>query len=508
MECKHLEDAVDISPGFVRRLVEDNRNLWVCSDCRSNKSPWMCLKCGLVLCGRYVNGHCKAHGESNQNHFVCIDVSLMVFCYKCDDYVINDTSDGTVQMIRGALQTELRKKASRKRNQDENTIDRSPSKRKNSSKENSYPSSPKKLRTVGLRNLGNTCFMNAILQSLSNLKHFSCYFKELPAIELNGKSNNDSMKKYYTRSYQSDDISLVEELRKVLCALWQGQTVAISPDSLFTVVWKVVPRFRGYQQHDAHEFMHYLLDRVHTELLQTNLYSNGKETIVSGIFGGDLRSEVTCLKCGNISKKEEAYLDLSLDIPVKLQQKLTAEQKKKQSKVCHLTDCLQRFVEVENLDESEWYICRNCKKRQPSTKKFWILRLPNVLCLHLKRFRYSQHARTKVDTFVRFPIKDLNMSSYLLKSPGQKPSRMSTKAHIYDLAAVVVHHGSGAGSGHYTTYARHDGAWYNFNDSTVSLTSEDSIVHCKSYILFYTRQYPNVAVIESIKDKARSSTRT
>lgn len=43
-----------------------------------------------------------------------------------------------------------------------------------------------------------------------------------------------------------------------------------------------------------------------------------------------------------------------------------------------LLDCLQRFVEVENLDETEWYTCNNCNKRQPSTKKFWILQLPNV----------------------------------------------------------------------------------------------------------------------------------
>lgn len=49
---------------------------------------------------------------------------------------------------------------------------------------------------------------------------------------------------------------------------------------------------RGYQQHDAHEFMHYLLDRVHTELLQTKIYSNAKDTIVSGIFSGLLQSEV------------------------------------------------------------------------------------------------------------------------------------------------------------------------------------------------------------------------
>ena len=156
-----------------------------------------------------------------------------------------------------------------------------------------------------------------------------------------------------------------------------------------------------------------------------------------------------------------------------------------------LLDCLQRFVEIENLDETEWYTCNNCKKRQPSTKKFWILQLPNVsllitfwgfktmintsgcfsylrhsfffnkitvgylittnlhsvkdtllkvliwmvlkqclytkcyafvfqvLCLHLKRFRYTPHGRTKVDTFVRFPIEELNMNSYLLSLPGQ-----------------------------------------------------------------------------------------
>ena len=52
---------------------------------------------------------------------------------------------------------------------------------------------------------------------------------------------------------------------------------------------------RGYQQHDAHEFMHYLLDRVHNELLQSSKFSNGKDTIVTSIFGGNLQSEV-CIR--------------------------------------------------------------------------------------------------------------------------------------------------------------------------------------------------------------------
>ena len=39
--------------------------------------------------------------------------------------------------------------------------------------------------------------------------------------------------------------------------------------------------------------MHYLLDRVHTELLQSTKFSNGKDTIVTSIFGGNLQSEVS-----------------------------------------------------------------------------------------------------------------------------------------------------------------------------------------------------------------------
>ena len=41
-------------------------------------------------------------------------------------------------------------------------------------------------------------------------------------------------------------------------------------------------------------------------------------------------------------------------------------------------DCLNHFISLEELADSELYICPNCKKRQRSTKKFWLKRLPNV----------------------------------------------------------------------------------------------------------------------------------
>ncbi|XP_065060551.1 ubiquitin carboxyl-terminal hydrolase 3-like [Rhopilema esculentum] len=506
MECSHLEASVDVSPAFVRKLTSENKTSWTCSVCRTNRSPWICLKCGVVNCGRYINAHAKTHSEGSDGHFVCMDASLMVFCYKCDEFVINDTKTGDVQLVRDTLE-EAAAQCSKGKKKRKMSIDPEDPPKKNKNDENGYLNGRMPSRyTPGLRNLGNTCFMNAVLQSLSNLKHFSCYFKEIPAIELSEKQDEMVAKKYYTRSYKPEDVSLVEELRKILCALWQGSSATISPDELFAVVWKVVPRFRGYQQHDAHEFMHYLLDRVHTELLQSNKFSNGKDTIVTSIFGGNLQSEVTCLQCKHLSRKQEVYLDMSLDIPYRYHTHSHGHShKSKHSKPCYLTDCLQRFVDVEELGDTERYMCPKCNKRQPSTKKFWLTSLSNVLCLHLKRFRYSQFGRSKVDTYVKFPLQDLNMNPYALRqSQRQKENRPSAKSNIYDLAAVVVHHGGGLTSGHYTAYAWHEGSWYHFNDSCVSLVSEEAVARCKAYILFYTRRHPETAVVEKIKGKLTS----
>lgn len=465
----------------------------------------MCLTCLQVHCGRYVNGHAIQHFEDSSSldqengeivekedgqHCVCMDCSnYSVFCYRCDEFVANDTELGLVQKVREVLQS---------LENPENTWD---NQRKRKMPESDGPENkmakPNDGTTVaatGLRNLGNTCFMNAILQSLSNIEQFNCYFKDLPAAaQLSGKAAG---RMYHTRSKGDTSVSLVEEVRKTLCSLWQGNQTAFSPDSLFYTIWKLMPSFRGYQQQDAHEFMRYLLDHLHRELqskkngevllpedegrLSTGDKGclNGNASVVTSVFGGVLQNEVNCLICGTESRKFDPFLDLSLDIPSQFRQKRKKDQEP--GPTCTLRDCLRSFTDLEELDETELYYCHTCKMRQKSTKKFWVKKLPKVLCLHLKRFHWTTFFRNKVDTYVKFPMRSLDMRGYLLEPEAAAPGSC-----LYDLAAIVVHHGSGVGSGHYTAYGSHEGRWYHFNDSTVTLANEEAVTKAKAYILFY-----------------------
>ncbi|XP_071818107.1 ubiquitin carboxyl-terminal hydrolase 15-like isoform X2 [Apostichopus japonicus] len=202
-----------------------------------------------------------------------------------------------------------------------------------------------------------------------------------------------------------------------------------------------------------------------------------------------LRDDGTPLKLTN---RTYVSLDWNLRAKEKFFNEATSEELDKDESVnlknnskkqaINLSECLKLFLLEETLDKEDSWYCPSCEEHKEATKKFDLWKLPKVLVIHLKRFSCNRYSRDKLDTFVTYPLTDLNMTEYLAGTKGDHDYK-------YDLVAVVNHYG-GLGGGHYTAYANNAprNEWYYFDDSSVSAASTDQVLSKAAYVLFYIRQ--------------------
>ncbi|KAL6593371.1 hypothetical protein ACP70R_049026 [Stipagrostis hirtigluma subsp. patula] len=143
--------------------------------------------------------------------------------------------------------------------------------------------------------------------------------------------------------------------------------------------------------------------------------------------------------------------------------------------------CLDAFLREEPLVPEDMWYCPSCKAQRQASKKLDLWRLPEVLVIHLKRFSFSRSTKQKLETFVNFPIHDLDLTHYIA-------NKKSSHRQIYELYAVSNHYGSMA-SGHYTAHIKllNENRWYNFDDSHVFAINEDDVKSAAAYVLFYRR---------------------
>ncbi|XP_044084597.1 ubiquitin carboxyl-terminal hydrolase 44 isoform X1 [Neovison vison] len=672
-KCKHIGQL---------RLAQDhsilNPQKWHCVDCNTTESIWACLSCSHVACGRYIEEHALKHFQES-SHPVALEVNEMyVFCYLCDDYVLNDNATGDMKLLRSMLsaiksqnyqgttrsgrvlrsvgtsdenyylqdgtqsllqnedqmytalwhrrrilmskifrtwfeqspigrkrqeeqfQEKIAKREVRKRRQElefqvkaelETTPPRKSLRLQGLAQSATVeivpvqvppqtPASPAKDEIVstsedvrlkkasdssgkrrpivtpgvtGLRNLGNTCYMNSVLQVLSHLLIFRQCFLKLdlnrwlavtasdktrspykhppitdtvyqmnecqekdtgsapsrhPSLSLGlsgGASKSRKMELIQPREPSSQYISLCHELHTLFQVMWSGKWALVSPFAMLHSVWRLIPAFRGYAQQDAQEFLCELLDKIQHELETTGtrlpalLPTSQRKLIkqvlnvVNNIFHGQLLSQVTCLACDNKSNTIEPFWDLSLEFPERYQ----CSGRDITSQPCLVTEMLAKFTETEAL-EGKVYVCDHCnsKRRKFSSKsvvlteaqkQLMICHLPQVLRLHLKRFRWSgRNNREKIGVHVGFE-EILNMEPYCCR---ESLKSLRPECFIYDLSAVVMHHGKGFGSGHYTAYCYNSegGFWVHCNDSKLSMCTMDEVCKAQAYILFYTQR--------------------
>ncbi|OAY53450.1 ubiquitin carboxyl-terminal hydrolase 24 [Manihot esculenta] len=348
----------------------------------------------------------------------------------------------------------------------------------------------------GLINSGNLCFLNASLQALLSCSPFVRLLQDLrirnipkvgfPTLTAFAEfvSNFDIPSGFSLKK----DTTVVETGRPFSPAMFEGVLKNFTPDVPHSISGR--PR-----QEDAQEFLSFIMDQMHDELLKFEGQSVGvngaKSALVSSteddewetvgaknksavtrtqsfipselsdIFGGQFKSVVKA-RGNKASATVQPFLLLHLDIY--------------HEAVHTIEDALHLFSAPENL---EGYRTAPGKAGVVSaSKSVKIQKLSKILILHLMRFSYGSQGSTKLHKPVRFPF-ELVLSRDLLVSP-------LTESRKYELVATITHHGGEPSKGHYTADARYfNGQWLRFDDASVTGIGTSKVLHDQAYVLFY-----------------------
>ena len=386
--CPHVSQCVGrLSSSDLAQLLT-RPSCDVCRRSLATTNLWLCLypDCYMMGCAETRDDHSTQHYKKNPHHAIQLNVSnKRAWCYLCKSEVFLSNN---VPSVQGVLGTRLQE------DEDEEEI---------------VPEQSE-AGLVGLSNLGNTCYMNSTLQCLSNTPALTKLFLKCP--ELLPTDIKPNLGQAYT---------------KLLMDLWQsaGDHDFVAPTGVLHAIKQAWPAFRGFQQHDAQEFLRCFMDQLHKELLlaepprrqtmedededsnyesadeeaegqnsgrkrvrrETEKSSGAVKSIVADIFEGGLQSSVQCLTCNTVSRSQESFQDLSLPIPLSSERINTKTEEGWVSWAwwwlsswfygpdVSLNDCLDCFFSADELKGDNMYRCEKCKMLRNGLKYSQVMEL-------------------------------------------------------------------------------------------------------------------------------------
>jgi ubiquitin carboxyl-terminal hydrolase 8 len=393
----------------------------------------------------------------------------------------------------------------------------------------------------GLKNLGNTCYMNSILQCISSLSILRTYITDettynklcenikVKIAEKEIKDNNLSENAVISLPKKiiedETDRTITLALFKLLKNMWR-ENRQYEPKTFKSVIGKHSSTFSGYDQNDSQELLNLILDKVHEELKvevkvlfdkvpeKVQHYMQIKNGIENLPDEEKLRYTEYLKECKNEEIISAAYIywknfivkshSIITDLFTGLYySKVTCSEcndvmfafepftilslPTNFNKDATLEELLESFCSKETLSGENQYTCNVCKKKTDATKEMRIWNPPNILIIQLKRFQNTNDRITKTISTIKYPITGLNMKPYL-------SDLYDVQKTNYNLIAISEHRGT-CDFGHYVAYCKNEinNKWYEFDDEDIYYIPENELenelITPNAYILFYCKTY-------------------
>ncbi|SCV02532.1 LAMI_0H00254g1_1 [Lachancea mirantina] len=334
------------------------------------------------------------------------------------------------------------------------------------------------LKPRGLLNHGVTCYTNAAVQAMLHIPAIQHYLFAV----LRGQ--------YKQTISQNSVTNVLAETSKRMWSPDGSKNTFVNPKKLIGKLDDINCMMSEWQQEDSHEYFMSLMSRLQEDGVPRG--HKMTESIIYDIFGGMLCQEVTCKSCGKISRTEQPFYDLSLHLkgkkPPSNSEAIGENSDDRPSRRFSIEKSIRDFFNVELIkadkEGKNGYFCESCSQTGNALKHNSILRAPETLLVHLKKFRFNGTSSSKLKQAVSYPM-FLDLTEFC-------ENQEDTLAVKYQLISVVVHEGRSLSSGHYIAHCKQpDGSWSTYDDEYINkITDRQMLKEPNAYYLIYTRLTP------------------